>query len=409
MTKLEDILLPPNDYELEKMALAMIVMEFSNIDLFDKDCFYWEWTRKVFESMKKTWTTDFSPVAIDSWISIETVIDYTSNLISESSYWYIVDQINKYKNARLILRWVNKLENQARWLEIDRAVETINKLWEFMNTTNQDKTIKELWLEYYEDIYTEKKQIKFWYKLLDWLVELYWWQLITIAGRPSMWKTTVMQNIAIRQSKDWKVWFVSIEMQIFELIDRFVCITWWLTSYDIKQKKQNADKIQEHLLSIMENNLFLTENTYTLAKIEQFIMKNELDVCHIDYLWLIQYWDNKTSIIARISEITRQLKAMAKRRNCAIILWCQLSREVEKRNDKRPILADLRDSWTIEQDSDVVIMLYRDEYYDDESEDKNKLELIVRKQRNGATWTVKTDTKFSSYRIIDNWVIWKPF
>jgi replicative DNA helicase len=92
-----------------------------------------------------------------------------------------------------------------------------------------------------------------------------------------------------------------------------------------------------------------------------------------------------------------------------IVLGCQLSRDVEKRNDKRPVLSDLRDSWTIEQDADIVIMLYREDYYEEWTENKNKIELLVRKQRNWEMKTVVLDSKFWSYRIMDNWKIEKPF
>lgn len=409
MTWIEDVLLPPNDFELEKNALSIIVSDISYLDLFDEDCFYYDITKKIFRAIKKTKSSDFSLIANESWLSIDDVIDSTTNLISSDWYDFIISEIFKYKNARLIVRWTRKLEIQARALEIDWAIETLKQIENSIDFINKDKSFKDIGLEYYDDIFVEKKNIKTWYKLLDDLVDIYWWQLITIAWRPWMWKTTIMQNLALRQSKYWKVWFISLEMQVFELMDRFVCIVWWLTSYDMKNKKTNVDKIMENLWDIMENKLFITENSYNLTKIEQYIKKNNLDVCYIDYLGLIQHWDSKMPIITRISQITMQLKNMAKRYNCAIILWSQLSREVEKRTDKRPVLSDLRDSWTIEQDSDIVIMAYRDDYYDEQTEDKNKLELLVRKQRNGKTGTIKLDSKFSSYRIIDSWVICKPF
>lgn len=409
MTKLEDIQLPPNDYEIEKMWLSLITMDKSIIDSLDDDCFYWEATRKIYKSMKKTRSIDFMPLSVDSWIDVEQVMDILACFVSESSVDYVVWELIRYKNARTILKTIDRASTQARWLNVDWSLDILNQLSSSINVLWWDKTIEEYSMDYFNDIDSDKKQLSLWYKLLDEVVDIYWWQLIIIAGRPSMWKTTVMQNIAIRQSQTSKVWFISMEMKIFELIDRFVCIVWWLTSYEIKNKKQNKDKIINSLSDIVQNKIHLTENIYSLSKIHQYIVKNELDICHIDYLWLIQYWDSKMTTIHKISEITRQLKLIAKETNCAIILWCQLSRDVEKRTDKRPVLSDLRDSGTIEQDADIVIALYREEYYDANTEQKNKIDMLVRKQRNGELKTIRLDSKFSSYRIIDNWVIENPF
>lgn len=409
MTRLEDILLPPNDYDLEKLCLSMLSNDISKMEFIDEDCFFSDNTKKVFQAIKKTNSTDFTALSIASWIPADDVIDLITDLVSRSSHDYIISQLNKYKNARILIRWIQQLENQARALEIEKARQTLNKIDTLMQDIEQEKSVEQLAMDYFEDIGKESKKIESWYKLLDDCITMCWWDLIVVAGRPSMWKTTVMQNMAIRQANNRSVWFISMEMTIPQLLDRFVCIIGWLTSYDMKDKTTKKAQIMEHLSPLMEKKLFITQNIYTLSKIEQYIAKNNLDVCYIDYLWLIQYGDAKTRIIDRISEITRQLKLIAKKRNCCIVLWSQLSREVEKRNDKRPILADLRDSWTIEQDADVAIMLYREEYYDEGTENKHKIDLLVRKNRNGELKTITLDSKFSSYRILDKWIIVKPF
>lgn len=406
--KLEDVTLP-YDYELEKSALSMLCYEYDKINLFDDKCFYVENCKKVFNSMINTKSTDFTVLAIDSWLDHDMVLELTTSFISNKSYDYISNELIKYKNARRILKGIWILETQARSLNIEKARDTLKKIEQVIELIQDEKTIQEIWIDYFEDIDKEKKIFNTGYKQLDSVLGLNWWQLIVLAGRPSMWKTTVMQNIAIRQSKNRNVWFISIEMKIFELIDRFICMLWWLSSYDMKNKKDIRDSIMVNLWDLMEKKLFLAENIYTLPKIEQFIIKNKLDICHIDYLWLIQYWDSKMPTITKISEITRQLKQIAKVTNCNIMLWCQLSRDVEKRWDKRPILADLRDSWSIEQDADAVIMLYRDDYYDSWSEKKNRIELIIRKQRNWELKTFETDCKFGLYRILDNWTLLNNF
>lgn len=743
MTKLEDILFPPNDFNLEKLWLAMLTYDISKLDELDEYCFYSEDTKKVFNAIKKTKSTEFTILSVESWLDNDIVLSLITDLVSKSDYNYIIEQLHKYKNARTIIRWIKKLEWQARVLEIDEAKETIKKLDKFIQDIKKDETLEEQWMIYFDDLYKTDKIISSGYDVFDKLVQLRWWQLVVVAWRPSMWKelseytiiptpnwnntlwnlcvwdiifddkwnktkviwkyepndnrvykivfsdwtevnawhehlwevwdrknrklkywipqilntwdmidrwviinkekrcnfsietssikwehknllinpytlwvrlwdwnyvsskirvknwdeeildniwkyhylwserwckryyidwlitkikkiwlywnkripkeyllsskqqrldllawlldtdwtiykrgtivfstsikwladdvmelisslwyiphitskipkykykwqikewkisysisfittdkvfrlkrknkrikknikkfisnhryiksiekiekkeryfcievdsesklflctnryirthnTTVMQNIALRQSIKNRVWFISIEMTISELIDRFICIIWWLNSYNMRNKKEYIQEIQEYLSPLLEKKLFLSDKIYNLSRIEQYIAKNELDVCYIDYLWLINYWDSKMRIIDRISEITKQLKEIAKKRNCCIILWSQLSRDVEKRIDKYPILADLRDSWTIEQDADIVIMLYREDYYDDWSENKNKIQLFVRKNRNWELWCIELETKFSSYRLLDNWEVKKPF
>lgn len=406
---IEEILLPPNDYSLEKLGLSMLCMDISKLEFLDEDCFYNRTLRKIFNSIKKTNSTDFTTISVDAWLTSDEIIDATMEMVSGSSHEYLVSQLNKYKNARIIMRWIQQLENQARVLEIDWARATLQKIDILMQDIDWEKTLEEHAMNYFEDIGRDVKPLDSWYSLLDEIIDFHWGMLVVVAGRPSMGKTTVMQNMAIRQSTKWNVWFISMEMTISELIDRFVCIVWGLTSYEIKHKQTNKKQIMEYISPLMEKNLFLSENIYTLPRIEQYIAKNNLDICYIDYLWLIQHWDSKTTIIARISEITVQLKRMAKKRNCKIVLGCQLSRDVEKRQDKRPILSDLRDSWTIEQDADAVLMLYREEYYDEQTENKNKIDILIRKNRNWELKTITFDSKFSSYRILDKWVVSKPF
>lgn len=269
------------------------------------------------------------------------------------------------------------------------------------SAATQEKTKDEQALEYFEDINKVKKIIQTGYKVMDDVLSLTGGQLVVIAGRPSMGKTTFMLNIALRQASKHKVGFASLEMSTFEIYDRMVCMIGNLNSDQIKNKLLNVDNIREQVSTIMEKDIVITDDIYTLSKIEAFIAKNQLDICYVDYLGLIQHGDSRMNIVAKLTEITMYLKAIAKRYNCHIVIGAQLSRGVEGRPDKRPVLSDLRDSGSIEQDADIVLMLHREEYYDHTTENKNKIDVLIRKNRNGPREEVVLDTKFDSYRIMD--------
>ena len=144
---------------------------------------------------------------------------------------------------------------------------------------------------------------------------------------------------------------------------------------------------------VMTRNLFIDDTSSLLtdikAKCRKLKLQKGLDVVIIDYLQLIRTTLNTTNREQEVSYISREIKALAKELEISVIALSQLSRAPEQRADHRPILSDLRESGSIEQDADVIHFLYRDEYYNKESEDKNIAEVITAKNRNGRTRTTK--------------------
>jgi replicative DNA helicase len=223
--------------------------------------------------------------------------------------------------------------------------------------------------------------------------------LIIVAARPSMGKTALAVNMAEHAAlKSRKaVAIFSMEMSASQLAFRLISS---LGRID-QQHLRNGDLAEEDwprvtsAITLLSETKILIDDTPALSPAELRArarrMKRQYDIglIVVDYLQLMAVPGNKENRATEISEITRGLKALAKELNIPVIALSQLNRSLEQRTDKRPVMADLRESGAIEQDADVILFIYRDEYYDKESADKGLAEIIIGKQRNGPTGTVK--------------------
>ncbi len=224
--------------------------------------------------------------------------------------------------------------------------------------------------------------------------------LILVAARPSMGKTAFVLNIAQYMAfrKDRCVAIFSLEMSKEQLVNRLFSLESQVDAQALrtgKMKDSDWDKLIEGA-GIVGKSRMIIDDTPSISiselrsKCRKYKLEFGLDCVMIDYLQLMSggVGRKNESRQQEISDISRSLKALARELNVPVVALSQLSRAVESRPDKRPMLSDLRESGAIEQDADVVMFIYRDEYYNKDSEYKNQAEIIIAKQRNGPVGTV---------------------
>ena len=222
---------------------------------------------------------------------------------------------------------------------------------------------------------------------------------ILVAARPSMGKTAFVLNIAqyMAFKKDKAVAIFSLEMSREQLMNRLFSMESKVDSQSLRTgnlKDEEWSKLIESAGIIGESNLIIDDTpgisiAEMRSKCRKYKLEHGLDIIIIDYLQLMTGRGmGSDSRQQEISDISRSLKALARELNVPVVALSQLSRAVEQRTDHRPMLSDLRESGAIEQDADVVMFIYRDDYYNKDSEDKGIAEIIIAKQRNGPIGTV---------------------
>jgi replicative DNA helicase len=225
--------------------------------------------------------------------------------------------------------------------------------------------------------------------------------LLILAARPSMGKTALALNIAQNAAikSDVGVGIFSLEMARGQLVNRMLSTHGLVSASNIRLGKLSEDEwgrlleAQEDLRRakiLIDDSAALSINDVRARARKLQIECPTLGLIVVDYLQLMRgQGGDGQSRVQEVAEISRGLKALAKDLNVPVLALSQLSRAVEKREDKRPMLSDLRESGSIEQDADVIMFIYRDEYYNKDSAEQNVAEVLVSKQRNGSTGTIK--------------------
>ncbi|MDB3950850.1 replicative DNA helicase [Gammaproteobacteria bacterium] len=242
--------------------------------------------------------------------------------------------------------------------------------------------------------------------------------LIIVAARPSMGKTAlsmnIVENLVLNKDIPGGVLVFSLEMPAESLTTRLLASnakidqqkvrSASMNQSDLKKFMESSSKLKDLPLYIDDSSMLSPMELRARARRIARQEPNGLSLIVVDYLQLMQLPTSQENRVNQISEISRSLKMLAKELNVPVIALSQLNRAVEQRPNKRPIMADLRDSGAIEQDADVILFIYRDEVYNEDSEEGNKAEIIIGKQRNGPIGKVnltflKEFTRFEDFAV----------
>ena len=242
--------------------------------------------------------------------------------------------------------------------------------------------------------------------------------LVIVAARPSMGKTAFAMNLveSVLIKSEKPVLVFSMEMPAESLLMRMISSLGMINQTRVRSGKLEEDDWPRltSAVSMLKDKPLYIDDTAGLSPTElrsrarrvQRELKQGFGMIMVDYLQLMQIPGSNEGRTAEISEISRSLKALAKELECPVVALSQLNRGLEQRTDKRPMNSDLRESGAIEQDADVIMFIYRDEYYNEESADKGIAEIIIGKQRNGPIGKIKLSfqgqyTKFNDLSHVD--------
>lgn len=360
--------------------------------------------------------------SMDASLYIVELYDITPSTRNIMHYANLVKRYSIYREIRSALLSSTEEMNQGN-ADIDSLTATLfDQVERAMERakTSQFKNMKDVTNEVFQEIVARMSgegqniAIPTGFSTLDQLVGLGKGDLIILAARPSMGKTALALNIALNvagknhrdESEKKTVALFSLEMGADQLVSRMICSEGMLDSEKIKKGTLDNDdmmKLETAVHFLNQKNIFIEDSAFIKVnevKAKCKLLKNEhgLDLIVIDYLQLLQGSKRTDNRQQEVSEISRSLKQMARELECPVIALSQLSRSVESRHDKRPMMSDLRESGSIEQDADIVSFLYRSDYYRSEDADENEVqepsdvstvEVIVAKNRNGQTGTAE--------------------
>ena len=420
--------IPPHDLDAEQAILGSMLTDrdavISSVEVLKEEDFYREDNRAIYAAILNLYNRA-EPIDI---ITVKSELESMGKFQQIGGLEYLAElpekvptTANATKYIKIVeekstLRRLIKTANEIIELGYDQSEEVEDimegaekKIFNIMQEKNQKgySPIKDVLVESFtklEELYNRKQHITgvpSGFTDLDYRTAgFHGSELILIAARPAMGKTAFALNIATNAAVKSKVPVAvfSLEMSKEQLVNRILCSESMVDSNKVRTGKLEEDdwtKLAGSIGPLSEANIYIDDTpgisiTEIRAKCRKLKLEKNIGLIVIDYLQLIQGTGKRNaSREQEISEISRSLKILAKELDVPVIALSQLSRAAEQRADHRPMLSDLRESGAIEQDADIVMFLYRDDYYNQDSEKKDIAEVIIAKHRGGSTGTVE--------------------
>lgn len=419
---------PPQNTEAEQAVLGAVFLRPATISIASEvlgpDDFYRTTHQRIFEAMlnlsEKSEPVDLVTVTSElqdrGWLEEIGGVSYLSDLADSSPTAANIEYYSKIVEEKSILRRLIKTatdivsEGYTRDDELDVVLDDAERsILEVSHRRNTSAfvPIKDVLVEAYDNIemlqnrkdeitgvatgFVELDRITAGFQRSDFII---------VAARPSVGKTAFALNIAqnVATQADENVAIFSLEMGAEQLVMRMLCAEGNIDAQRLRTGRLSDDDWQKLTMamgSLSGTGIYIDDTpgiriSEIRAKCRRLKQDKGLGVIVIDYLQLIQGGGRmKENRQQEVSEISRTLKELARELEVPVIALSQLSRGVEARQDKRPIMSDIRESGSVEQDADIVAFLYRDDYYDQESEMQNMIEINVAKQRNGPVGTIE--------------------
>jgi replicative DNA helicase len=418
---------PPHNAEAEQTVLASCMIDHTAVEkvvnLLSYDDFYYEANKEIYDSIKQIHMQNIPVDAVTVFEELKKrgKIDYiggfeylatlTENIITSKNVEAYCNIIREKSTLRKLISASQEIIEKS-YKEDDDVQKIIELAEQRVFSISQNRSInsfseiKEVLMNVFNQLEERAKSgggitgLATGYTDLDRMTSgLQKSDLILIAARPSMGKTALALNIAMNVVKNGaSVALFSLEMSKEQYVQRIISQEAMVDSTKLRTGSLDDDdwtRVINTMSLISDCKIFIDDTPSVtlfemMSKCRRLKIEKGLDLIVVDYLQLMSDGGRTDNRQQEISNISRGLKTLARELNCPVLALSQLSRAPELRNDHRPVMSDLRESGAIEQDADVVIMLYRDEYYNkEESEKKGITDVIITKQRNDPVGTVE--------------------
>ena len=419
--------IPPHDIDAEQAVLGSMLTDKeavnAAIESLKEDAFYRDDNRIIFQAIVNLYSKS-EPIDI---ITLKDELESMDKFEQVGGYEYLASLPDKVPTTANVQKYIKIVEEKSILRNLIKTANEIielgynptedvedimdgaeKKIFDIMQSKNTKSytPIKDVLVESFtnlEKLYNQKQHVTGvptqFYDLDDKTAGLHGSELILVAARPAMGKTAFALNIATNAAlrANVPVAIFSLEMSKDQLVNRMLCSEAMVDSNKVRTGKLDEEdwtKLAEAIGPLSEAGVYIDDTPgisvmEIRTKCRKLKMEKNIGLVVIDYLQLISGSNKRNgSREQEISEISRSLKVLAKELNVPVIALSQLSRAVEQRDDHRPMLSDLRESGAIEQDADIVMFLYREDYYNPDTERKNIAEVIIGKNRSGSTGSV---------------------